>query len=554
MVVEVDFSATQILDIRVITHGESMYGAMYYFRAYPMVPDQIIMQQSTNYLRVIGNAGAMRAAGQDLFVGGTATQASIVNAVEDAIRQAGVDPTSLVAHPLPSRPLPGDRFVPGSHTVYVPAETYAFLEDGRFVRGDTFANWSLAPAANNAQERPWRNPEQAAFFAEVAPVTGGLRAQRVLYNAPNLAGRNNNAAHAPILHNSTRAGGTAAAPLTMNAGAMNNIGREMGFDASATNPFYNGGAAVGIWVTVNFARNYFQLMEHASGDGLGTAGSGGGNRPFSGESLAHDRMHTAYGAAGLAAVGFNGSSSSQALGGYFWIQTAHRTINDRQSTLHVDLDLYSGATQSALGVRLGVERAMLAAGATQAEINNFAPRAFGDGPFYREHHAGTYGANGLRLIPGRYYVALDGFPGLRLVVGQCRSIVRYVALVNEAGTHMSHAVGTAHHEAADFVSILPAGFVLTDWANQDHRDNPGSPANEQWGTSFRGRLLFAFAETYANGGRTAATFATVEGMPGQEALSNAIVAALQSVVSTYNYNNINQAGRLGQEVVPSPFR
>jgi uncharacterized protein with FMN-binding domain len=558
LVVEVDFSENQILDIRLISHGESAYSAMYLFRAYPMVPDQILMQQSTGDLRIT----AGRDSAIDVFTGGTATQASIVLAVEDAIRQAGADPLALTAHPLPSTPLPGDRFVPGSHTVYVPAETYVMLADGTFRHVDTISNWVPPEGAGNA-DRIWRNPEGAAFHDRVREGTGGQLGQRVLYNSPNIAARNNNAVHGPTLHQSSRAGGSAAEPLLMNEGAMNNIGREMGFDAATENPFYNGGAPVGLWVTVNFGRNYFQLLEHSNGDGLGTAGSGGGARPFSGESLAPSRDGASYGAAGINAIGMNGSTSSQALGGYFWIQGAHRSINDRQSTLHVDLHTYSGATQSAIAVRLGVEKAMELAGATPATIQTFTPRAVGDSPFWREHHTGTYGATGLRLIPGRYEVPLnyEGAPNAVLRVVLCRSAIRYVTFVNANGNSITHAAGagndTTRQTAAD-AGFFPQGLVSSDdiilWARGNNADNPFQQGDDPMSLGFRTRLLFAFADTYANGGRTAASLASAPLIPGQEALSEAIIAALQTVVTENNYNNINQSGRLGYEVITSSGR
>jgi len=546
MVVEVDFSETQILDIRLVSHGESAYGAMYLFRAYPMVPDQILIQQSTLDLRMTEG----RASAVNTFTGGTATQASIVNAVEDAIRQAGVDPFALVAHPLPSRPLPGDRFVPGTHTVYVPAGYYYFdFNNQEFRRTADLPQWPT----ENVGSTGWSNPENAFFWegAFTSSVNNGL--SRVLFTNP-IFGRNAGAVHAPNLFESQRPVSGDAAPFFPEA-AINNIAREMGFDPT-NNPFYRGpNTPVGLWVTVNFGRNHFQLTEHTNGDGLGTAGSGGAARPFSGESLSPSRDHTTYGQAAPQLSGMNGSSSSQALGGYFWIQTAHRSINDRQSTMHIQADTYVSATQSALGLRRGVEMAMLAAGATQAEINNFAPRAHGDSPFWREPNMDA----GLNLIPGMYYVDIPGFD-LRMAVTLCRSVVRYIAFIDPVtGAHMGHQYANAADRAATLEPIVGT-FVLTEWALQDTRDNPGSTHAHQteFGTSFRGRLLFAFAETYANGGRQASAFASVEPMPSNPEFSAAVAQALATLVETQSYNGslstFNQAGRLGQEIAPSPFR
>jgi uncharacterized protein with FMN-binding domain len=547
MVVEVDFSADQILDIRLVTHGESAYGAMYLYRAYPMVPDQILVQQSTADLRMTEGRGSA----VNVFVGGTATQASIVNGVEDAIRQAGADPAALAAHPLPSRPLPGDRFVPGTHTVYVPAGYYYFdFNNQQFRRTADLPQWPTESVGSTG----WSNPENPFFWegAFTSSVNNGL--SRVLFANP-LFGRNPSAIHGATLAESQRPVSGAATPNFPDA-VINNVAREMGFDPAGANPFYRGpGTPVGLWVTVNFGRNYFQLAEHANGDGLGTAGSGGAARPFSGESLAPSRDHATYGQAAPQLSGMNGSSSSQALGGYWWIQTAHRSVNDRQSTMHIQADTYTSATQSALGVRRGVEMAMLQAGATQAEINSFTPRAHGNSPFWREPNMDA----GLNLIPGMYTVDIPGY-NLQMVVTLCRSVIRYIAIIDPVtGAHMGHQYANAADRAATLEPIVGA-FVLPEWALQDTRDNPGSTHAHQteYGTSFRGRLLFAYAETFANGGRQASAFDGVEPMPSNPEFSAAVIQALVTLVETQSYNgahsNINQAGRLGQEIVPSPFR
>ena len=98
LTVSVTFSADQITDITLVDHEESMYGSGWFFRAYPGVPDQILVQQSTN--------------GIDAFSGATLTRNAVIEAVEEAIVLAGADPAQLEPQTI-TAPLPGDRFIPG---------------------------------------------------------------------------------------------------------------------------------------------------------------------------------------------------------------------------------------------------------------------------------------------------------------------------------------------------------------------------------------------------------------------------------------------------------
>jgi uncharacterized protein with FMN-binding domain len=102
IVVEVTFSQNQITSIVVVEHSESDYGAGWYYRAFPGVPDQILVRQSTQVL--------------DAFSGATATRNGLVEAVEDAISQARANPIALRPRYI-SSPLPGDRFIPGQYIV-----------------------------------------------------------------------------------------------------------------------------------------------------------------------------------------------------------------------------------------------------------------------------------------------------------------------------------------------------------------------------------------------------------------------------------------------------
>jgi uncharacterized protein with FMN-binding domain len=108
LVLSVTFSENRITDIDVVEHGESLHAAGWYFRAYPAVPDQILVRQSTQDI--------------DAFTGATVTRNAFVNAVNKAIVQAGANPEDLEPQFIDA-PLDGDRFVPGFHIITVPART-----------------------------------------------------------------------------------------------------------------------------------------------------------------------------------------------------------------------------------------------------------------------------------------------------------------------------------------------------------------------------------------------------------------------------------------------
>ena len=119
LTVEVVFSENQITEVTVVEHGDSMYGSGWFWRAYPGVPDQILVRQSTQDI--------------DAFTGATITRLAIIEAVEDAISQAGANPQDLEPQTITS-PLPGDRFIPGFHQIVVPANTMDI--EGNLLEGD----------------------------------------------------------------------------------------------------------------------------------------------------------------------------------------------------------------------------------------------------------------------------------------------------------------------------------------------------------------------------------------------------------------------------------
>ena len=116
VVVSVSFTEDQITNVEIISHGESTYGNSSWFNRAIGVPDQILVRQSTQDI--------------DAFTGASMTRGAIIEAVEDAIVQAGANPTDLEPQTI-TQPLEGDRFVPGMHTVTVPTRTHEItLADG----------------------------------------------------------------------------------------------------------------------------------------------------------------------------------------------------------------------------------------------------------------------------------------------------------------------------------------------------------------------------------------------------------------------------------------
>ncbi|MCL1845943.1 MAG: FMN-binding protein [Defluviitaleaceae bacterium] len=108
MTVQVTFDENRITDIEILEHDESMYGSGWAFRALPAVPDQILVRQSTQDI--------------DAFTGATITRNAVIYAVENAITQAGAEPSQLTPQFIDA-PLPGDRFIPGFIEINVPAGT-----------------------------------------------------------------------------------------------------------------------------------------------------------------------------------------------------------------------------------------------------------------------------------------------------------------------------------------------------------------------------------------------------------------------------------------------
>ena len=107
----VTFSENQITDVTVLSHEESFYGSGWGHRSLPMVPDTILVQQST-----------LGFDDMDIRTGATESRDAVIEAVNEAITLAGANPGDLAPQSIDA-PLEGDRFIPGFVQVVVPANT-----------------------------------------------------------------------------------------------------------------------------------------------------------------------------------------------------------------------------------------------------------------------------------------------------------------------------------------------------------------------------------------------------------------------------------------------
>jgi len=286
LVINVSFSANQITDIEVVEHGETLHGSGWWFRAYPSVPDQILVRQSTQEV--------------DAFTGATLTRNAFINAVNDAIVQAGATPGDLEPQFIDA-PLPGDLFIPGFHVITVPAGTMDI--QGR-------------------------------------PLTADTPAYRVMLYNPE----------------------------------------------------------VDMTLRVSVGRNEFHLYEGgAFGLGQGAGGHGEGVYP--------------------------NQISDDTWGGRWFGQVAHQQINDYQATRNIDI--YTGATQTAAAIVWGVEQALIAAGGTPAALT---PRQVP--PVQRHRNPATPDAP--FFVPGHYTVTAPGYGGdITLTVTLDRTTIRRIAVVEQ---------------------------------------------------------------------------------------------------------------------------
>ncbi|MCL2574979.1 MAG: hypothetical protein FWE33_00970 [Defluviitaleaceae bacterium] len=474
MVVDVTFSANQIVSINLVSHGESRYAPnSYMYRAYPGVADTILVEQSTLGVRfdVEGDRNAANFnAGRDnainVFTGGTNTQEIIVLAVEDAIRQAGVEPSALNrVNQIENMtaPIMGDRFIPGMQFVYVPAGVYRVADPTalalELIPIDTA--WTTDISNATRQEFGVLHNNLRRYFDDNAVALGLATATNVTYP------------HAD----------------TVSAGLARALNATFGYNLEANDPNPLAGNSRGTWIQVSFGRNVFYIGESAgtAGDFFSGLFNGG-----TGDS-AHEGAPQA-----LETVGNN------TLGNYWWSQVASRVANDQQSAHGIDApDVSSNATMSARGLRVALETAMRRAGANPANITPI-PHS----PFYRAYSYNNDGrTEGVMLVPGFHQVSISESVNLDITLD--REVIRVL------------------------------------WIRGASAETVPGWDNANW-TAFRNSILFAYAQTFANGGRSIEALAEITPMEGVDvAFSNAVLDAIRGVINNNNLDNVNQAGRLG---------
>jgi uncharacterized protein with FMN-binding domain len=473
IVLDVTFETNRIAGIDLVSHGESTYGVnAWFFRAYPMTPDWIVVHQSTQ--------------GIDVASGGTVTQNAIIAAVNQAIELAGADPAALIPQ-IPAAPLGNDRFIPGMQFVYIPAGTYVVANPDEMVR--PFELVALTP--ENIPQLGTGGPEAQ----RIGILHGGLRRYRSV-EQPLGAYIATAVPHGTAADQLTsEIQGLYEVPsypheATVTAGLARALNQTFGYNLAAgdSNPRYN--LPRGLWMQISFGRNHFWVGEGAVNApvfGSGLFGGGIGETVHIGNPQ------------DLETIGNN------TLGTYWWSQQAHLIVNDSQSTHNLGaVDTSSNATMSARGVRVAVETAMRAAGATNDQIAAFTPLA--QSPFFREVRE----ADGTVLIPahsGR--VDLPGFPGVTIEVGQGRDVIRVIWVRGATA------------------ETVP-GWDAANW------------------NDFRNAILFDYARTATNGGRTIDILEGREPMAGvAPEFSEAVINFIRDFVNANTLNNVDQTGRIG---------
>lgn len=423
----------------------------------------------------------------DVFTGGTVTQNAIIAAVNEAIQLAGADPTALVPQ-IPTAPLAGDRFIPGVQNVYIRAGSYVVANPDDMVN-------PLELIALTPENIPTLLTS-AAESQRIGVLHGGLRRYRGIEH-PLAAYLVEAVAHGTAADQiPSGVQGLYDVPLyphneTVSAGLAAALNTTFGYNLAAgdPNPLYN--QPRGLWIQVHFGRNHFWINEQAPNEanfGSGLLNGGMGETVTIGAPAA------------LETIGNN------TLGSYWWSQQSHRIINDQQSTHNIsDPDTSSNATMSARGMRVAVEEAMRQAGATNAAIASFTPAPHS--PFYREVRE----QDGLVLNPahsGR--VELPGFPGVTIEVGIDREVIRVIWVRNASA------------------ETVP-GWDAANW------------------TEFRNGILFDYARTVAEGGRTLDVFVG-EGRPlmqGAPEFSVEVLTVVRNFIIENTLNDVDQSGRLG---------
>jgi|GEM_PF-2190347 len=516
IVLDVTFTPYRIADIRLVSHAETIGmsgagtggGLNYLATVYPALTDQVVFRQSTLEI--------------DAYSGSTVTRNGFLRGINDAIELAGADPRTLAPINLnATTPPAGARFIPGQVNIYIPAGTYVVMD----------------PTAN---------------VLDIRPVTPALALELGMVNADGSANNAGIQRHG-VIHNGFRRQPTPeidarlglATPRAQTnpeglyfnhyihadnlldfpswpygGGGANNRGLPLALNHTfgynlvpgAANPF--AGQPRGIWMQITFGFNSFWVNERGAqnpDDFSGLVFGGHGETMAAGWGNPHQ---FATGANSARGTDVPLAVQNNSMGGWWWSQVAPIVINDQQST-HNALDVQVNATMTALGVRVAVEQAMRAQGATDATIAGMTPIAQ---PLYRTGRpqgasTGTPGAgNAAILRPGLHTTEVA--PGVEIRVLLDRAVVR----------HFSFAYLGGGNAAAQETAI--AAGLIPGWTNENFN-------------AFRNNVLFAYAENGAAGTLGEERMARLVAVPLMEGIDAAVAQnILDFVVSTINANDV----------------
>jgi uncharacterized protein with FMN-binding domain len=512
LVLDVTFSPSRIVDIRLISHAETFGiqptgtngGVSYLQMVYPALTDQVVFHQST--LNV------------DAFSHATVTRNAFIRGINDAIAEAGGDATALVPqNQNATTPPAGARFIPGVVNVYVPA--------GRYVVMDRTAN-----ALDIREITPALALELGMVNAEGGPVNAAIQRHGVIHNGfrrqatPEINERmgiadpargaisNPESPYAPhYFHSATM--GTNNINSSYNSGLLLAMNNSLGLNLQPgdPNPLY--GQPRGIWMQISFGFNSFWVNERGTrpqdnfsglvlgGHGETMTGGFANARQFGDETFTPPNDANAPNSGTPAAVNNN------TLGSYWMMaRPALSQINDHQSTHNIDA--YTNATMTMLGLRVAVEKAMVQQGANVAQITPIPdlfrlPRPVGAST------GNPGGANGLVLRPSLTQTTVGG---VNFEILMDRGVIRQFRT-------------NSGNEAA-IQAIIPG------WTNANFN-------------AFSNSVLFMVASNRGDQDHIAA----VAELPLMEGIDAGLAAEIrQAVVDALNANDlthIDQSNRLG---------
>jgi fumarate reductase flavoprotein subunit len=180
---------------------------------------------------------------------------------------------------------------------------------------------------------------------------------------------------------------------------------------------------VDMTIRVSFGRNHFHLH---NGNRTNASRAQLGQNDSHGDSAYAINDVTAENFAELQAdASRQGPISGGTWGGWYFRQLVDLQANDQQSTHGIDIN--TGATRSASGIKWGLEQAMIQQGANPAAITPLA-----DHPIVI-----TAPASGIIFNPGIYTTTVDGFGGpMEVRVTMDRALIRRIEVLNHNETPM----------------------------------------------------------------------------------------------------------------------